>query len=570
LDSIENLCMNCMTYGSGDGVCGNCGKNTKTYSAEPHQLPPRTVLNGKYLIGRVIGEGGFGITYVGWDTSLSLKVAVKEFYPNGFVSRNSTVSTTVHSFGGEKAEFVEKSRDSFIKEAQRLAKFFGLPGIVAVKDFFEENGTAYIVMEFVEGATLKTVLANMGGRMPEAHVLEMMKPLVRSLASIHQAGLIHRDIAPDNIMVQPDGSVKMIDFGATREFSGENSMTVLLKHGYAPEEQYDTNRARQGPWTDVYALCATIYRAIDGNNPPDAIARLRRDKFTGFQVSVSENTRRVVMKGLAVAPEDRWQDIEELARELYGEATQSLPSSSPSPRQNQTQGNVCSSCGFQIPAGDAFCKKCGAKNEPPSPPQRPEPYPKRDSQQPVSPMRSPQMPVSHEAVPHEAAPPESTLREPQQLRDMRIIGAFAVFVALFCNLLMLIKGYVVVLGTVIEIIAIGAYVAALFNIRKNSPLRQRVLGTASAVFLLCCGLRGLLNIVTYMLSSYFNFPSAAFLLLYFLYHVSLIAPTFAMLYLIHLTVKNAGAEEKRASRSAVIGGAIVAAVMILIYFVWFW
>jgi serine/threonine protein kinase len=168
---------------------------------------------------------------------------------------------------------------------------------------------------------MRTVLANMQGRMPEAHVLEIMKPLIRSLASMHKAGIIHRDIAPDNIMIQPDGSVKLLDFGAAKEMTTDGKSTgVIIKQGYAPEEQYDPNLTRQGPWTDVYAICATIFRAIDGDTPPDAIARLRRDEFEGFHVPVSENTRRAVTRGLAVAPENRWRDIDELARALYATA----------------------------------------------------------------------------------------------------------------------------------------------------------------------------------------------------------------------------------------------------------
>jgi len=350
LDNTENLCMNCMTQGlDEDGVCENCGKNSNTHLAEPHQLPPRTVLHGKYLVGRVIGEGGFGITYVGWDTSLSVKVAVKEYYPNSFVMRNSTVSATVHSFGGDKGEFYERGRRQFIEEAQRLAKLYGLPGIVTVKDFFTENDTAYIVMEFVEGATMKTVLENMGGRMPEAHVLEMMRPLIHSLAQMHKTGVIHRDIAPDNIMLLPDGSIKLLDFGAAREAATDGKSTAaIMKHGYAPEEQYDPNRTRQGPWTDVYAVCATIYRAIEGTTPPDAITRLRGDSFAGFTIPVGKNTRRVIMKGLALQPKNRWKDIEELARELYGEFKQPSPRPSlstphtPAARKAQSEQAVSS------------------------------------------------------------------------------------------------------------------------------------------------------------------------------------------------------------------------------------
>ena len=318
-DNLETLCMSCLKPAlAPNGFCSECGVNEGALWSAPHHLRPRSVLSERYVVGRVIGEGGFGITYVGWDTHLSVKVAIKEYYPNGCVTRDMTNGSTVYSYGGGKGEFFQMERKRFIDEAQRLTRFSDLPGIVSVKDFFEENGTAYIVMEFIEGATLKTVLTNMSGRMPEEHVLAMMKPLIRSLAEIHKAGIIHRDIAPDNIMIRPDGSVKLIDFGAAREADSEGKSNVaLMKHGYTPEEQYDTDRSRQGAWTDVYALCATIFRAIEGATPPDANTRLRGDTFSGFTAPVSENTSRVITKGLAVKPDQRWQDIGELSQELY-------------------------------------------------------------------------------------------------------------------------------------------------------------------------------------------------------------------------------------------------------------
>jgi len=321
MENTGNLCMGCMTNNlDPGGKCRNCGVDEKSLWTAPHHLKPRSVLNNTYIVGKVLGEGGFGITYVGWDIKLSMKVAIKEYYPNGFVTRDTAHDGTVHSYGGgEKQEFYEQGRERFIDEARRLAKFFGLPGIVSVKDCFDENGTAYIVMEFIEGANMRTVLDKMGGIMPESETLEMMKPLIKSLGTMHKSSIIHRDIAPDNIMIQWDGSVKLIDFGAAREVDSDaKSSVAIMKHGYAPEEQYDSKRLRQGPWTDVYALCATIYRALQGEPPPDAIDRLRGETIKDFTVPVSDNTREAVMKGLAMKAEDRWQNVDELAEKLYG------------------------------------------------------------------------------------------------------------------------------------------------------------------------------------------------------------------------------------------------------------
>ena len=255
-----------------NGVCPFCGFDEAQYEPSPHHLPPRTILGGKCLIGRVLGEGGFGITYMGWDLNLDLKLAIKEYYPTGYVTRAGTTSNTVTPFRGEKTEFFATGRSRFINEAKTLAKFYTLPGIVSVRDFFLENGTAYIVMEFVEGETLKQRLSRVGGKMAPGEVFELMRPLLRSLAEMHASGLIHRDISPDNIMITPENNIKLIDFGAARDYldSGNRSLSVMLKPGYAPEEQYFA-RGQQGPWTDIYALCATIYRAITGITPPESV-----------------------------------------------------------------------------------------------------------------------------------------------------------------------------------------------------------------------------------------------------------------------------------------------------------
>ncbi|MCL2037324.1 MAG: serine/threonine protein kinase, partial [Oscillospiraceae bacterium] len=268
-----------------------------------------------------------GITYVGYNQVLSMKVAIKEYYPNNFASRTASMDSTVYPLSGEKGETFESGKKKFIDEAKRLARFTGLPGIVEVKDFFEENNTAYIVMEFIEGSTLKHTLEQMGGSMPESHVLEMMKPLVKSLAEIHKVGVIHRDIAPDNIMLQyPDGNVKLLDFGAAREIDNSgNSTMAIAKHGYAPEEQYDPGRDRNGTWTDVYALCATMFHAIEGTPPPNAYERMRVDEFKGFTAPVSLNTANVIMKGLAVYAEHRWQNMAELSAALYSPTGVSNP-----------------------------------------------------------------------------------------------------------------------------------------------------------------------------------------------------------------------------------------------------
>ena len=346
ITNVEHLCINCMREKPNGGVCPFCGFDEAQYVPSPHHLPPRSILGGKCLIGRVLGEGGFGITYMGWDLNLDLKLAVKEYYPTGYVTRTNTATSTVTAYHGEKTEFFTKGRSRFINEAKTLAKFYALPGIVSVRDFFLENGTAYIVMEFVEGETLKQRLARVGGKMEAAEVFDCMRPLLRSLAEMHASGLIHRDISPDNIMITPEGNVKLIDFGAARDYldSGNRSLSVMLKPGFAPEEQYFA-RGEQGPWTDIYALCATIYRAITGVTPPESVERLRHDDLKapsalGARISPAEEA--ALLKGMSVSQETRWQTIPELYAALYPNDSSVMPMRMPvAPKTNEaSQSNA--------------------------------------------------------------------------------------------------------------------------------------------------------------------------------------------------------------------------------------
>ncbi|MDO4337674.1 MAG: serine/threonine-protein kinase [Eubacteriales bacterium] len=319
---IENLCIKCMKEKSSpEAVCEHCGFDPAAASVPPHHLPPFVILAGKYLVGTAIGEGGFGITYIGIDLNLEMRVAIKEYYPNGCAVRDmSGNSSTVQSYSGEQQGFFEAGREKFINEAKILAKCMHLPEIVTVKDFFKENHTAYIVMEYVDGKTLKDYLKEKGGRLSAEETLHMLGPVIRSLGEVHKMNLIHRDISPDNIMVQKNGSVKVLDFGGARDFgSAGRSMSIMLKPGYAPEEQYRTH-GEQGPWTDVYAICATMYRCITGEIPPEAMERSYQDKikpFSAFQVNCPANVEAAVLKGLSVYKNGRFQSMEELYKALY-------------------------------------------------------------------------------------------------------------------------------------------------------------------------------------------------------------------------------------------------------------
>ncbi len=302
-----------------NGVCTKCGFDMNGYTIMPHHLVPGTLVKQRYKIGRVLGEGGFGITYIGIDTVLNLKVAIKEFYMSGYVNRNHDASPNVFATLGTHRDTFEKNREKFLNEARVLAQFYGEAGIVGVRDFCEENGTAYIIMDFLNGVDLKTYLEQKGRLAPEEAV-KLLMPVMTSLQHVHAEGIIHRDISPDNIMVMEDGSTKLLDFGAAREISQTDikSLSVILKPGYAPEEQY-RSKGRQGPWTDVYALAATLYKCIVGATPDDAMERMYRDRLpspaaadAACPIAISN----VIIKGLAVRQADRYQDVASFLADL--------------------------------------------------------------------------------------------------------------------------------------------------------------------------------------------------------------------------------------------------------------
>ncbi len=319
--NVHKLCMNCMSEQLNEnGVCMACGMKESAITTTKKHLPLRTILKGKYLVGRVIGEGGFGITYVGYDLDLEFKVAIKEFCPGNVAGREVTDSVTIMPFGTREKEVYESEKEKFINEAKRLAKFRKLEGVVSVLDYFQENNTAYIVMEYIEGMTLKEYCKQMSAPMQWDKLLGLIHPLVKSLDEIHATGMIHRDISADNIMISNDQkNVYLIDFGTARVWA-DGTLSSYEKDFYTPLEQ-TSETIEQGPWTDVYALCATIYYCMTGKRLPRVSDRYGNEQIvlpSQLGLQVPAYVEAALVEGLALHPDNRTRSMAELEQKLYG------------------------------------------------------------------------------------------------------------------------------------------------------------------------------------------------------------------------------------------------------------
>lgn len=316
------LCYKCFKEYEGSVTCPHCGYDMQTYVAEPYFLEAGCSLqDGRYLIGYAIGAGGFGVTYAGWDNVLRQRVAIKEFLPGEFSTRTHGM-TKVTVYGGEKEEQFQEGITKFYDESKRLAGFRGKNGIVQIYDCFRENNTAYLVMEYLEGETLAERLKR-EKTIPYQEAVELMLPVLEALETVHKAGILHRDIAPNNIFLCKSGEVKLLDFGAARSATGtySKSLTVLYKEGYTPEEQYRSH-GNQGPWTDVYACAATLYRAITGIVPESAMERKIKDRLktpSKCGVKLSPNIETAIMNALNTEVSHRTKSAEEFQKELLSE-----------------------------------------------------------------------------------------------------------------------------------------------------------------------------------------------------------------------------------------------------------
>ena len=311
--NVSKLCLRCMKkHQNINEVCPHCGFYFPEYRQKPHQLFIYTILKERYLLGVVLGEGGFGITYSAYDLAYRRRVAIKELFIAGAVvrQRNQIVLLDTSERG---RKYYEECRAKFLQEASVLQSLRDKDGVVDIYEFFQENGTAYIVMEYLDGVDLKTFLKENGEKISYSNAFRFLQPIMRSLIEIQRGGIIHRDISPDNIRYLDNKKMKLMDFGSAKSVAVKksNSMVVLFKPGYTPPEQYVSGYL-VGPWMDVYAMAATLYRCITGITPKPSIERINDQDIQtprSLGESVSANVEYVILKGMSLKPENRFLDM---------------------------------------------------------------------------------------------------------------------------------------------------------------------------------------------------------------------------------------------------------------------
>ena len=314
-----NRCSKCMEEIHGY-PCPRCKFDIASFQPKSYALAPNTILHGRYLLGVPLGQGGFGITYIAWDLEEKKKVAVKELYPSGHASRYSTGGTDVIWSGDRESKLLMVDGPAvFRKEAAKMQKLKDVPQVVQVCEVFTDNNTAYIVMDFVAGITLKDYLME-NGPLNWDKTQKLLAPAIEAMIRVHKAGLIHRDISPDNMMIEPSGKIRILDLGAAKDLntnSGASSM-IVAKGGFSPLEQY-SQRGGSGTWTDVYALAATICYTLSGKTLPASVDRVNGDGDMWEQPvykKLPPHVLAALQKALAVSPKDRTQTMEQFLSDL--------------------------------------------------------------------------------------------------------------------------------------------------------------------------------------------------------------------------------------------------------------
>lgn len=319
---INKICLNCMagTVGA-DMRCSACGKTPPAVNPASPALPPQTIIHGRYLLGATLGQGGFGITYVGFDLDNCKRIAVKEFFPSQNVTRNLNDKSVVVK---KDNDYFIRCRQSFLNEAQMIYGFADHSNIVNIYHVFNENNTVYYIMEYLEGQTLDKMLKSLGTRITWPQLSGIVSDILNALETIHRQGFIHRDVSPDNIFILKNGRTKLIDFGASRYIRHPSELTIVLKKGFAPPEQYKTE-GRQGPWTDIYALAATMYYCLTGCMIPEAPSRAMGKNIKSFSelfVNIEPNVSAAIMKALSLGVEGRFVSVQQFRNSLFNSAAE--------------------------------------------------------------------------------------------------------------------------------------------------------------------------------------------------------------------------------------------------------
>ncbi len=312
---MTKICYHCFADRGDCDVCPICGYISLP-AGQGYVLRPETIIAERYMIGAVIGMGGFGIIYKALDLQTNSVVAIKEFFPRLFVSRipgEDEVKVVLK----EKEIVYNKELNRFLHECAILSMFTEEPYIVRAMEYFQLNGTAYLAMEYLEGQTLKLHMEETGEKIPIETAIEYEEQILKALIAMHENQVIHRDISPDNIFLQKNGGLKIIDFGSARFLQEDGivvSQGIAVKKGYAPPEQYRTDQ-KQGEWTDIYAVGAVFYKMITGVTPCGSTSRLRRDilaKPSQLSNEIGRTMDRFVMKSMEIKPRKRFATCREM------------------------------------------------------------------------------------------------------------------------------------------------------------------------------------------------------------------------------------------------------------------
>ncbi len=288
---------------------------------EKDNLEIGTCLKKRYRVLKILGIGGFGITYLAEDMDLQQNIVIKEYYPREIAGRVHDRDGNMNVVPKEKSDYKRflKGKKDFLSEARRMSKLFDIPEVVKILDWFEENKTAYLAMEYIRGISLDDYLQKQDMPFSFQQAWSMMQPVAEALEKIHKMGIIHRDLNPGNLMMEENGTMKIIDFGSARPYlETEKTMTILIKKGYAPPEQY-VQKGKQGPWTDVYAMCATIYEMITGVRPEPSIHRIEKDELylpSAYGAEILPEEEEILCRGMELNPKHRFRSMDELSSAL--------------------------------------------------------------------------------------------------------------------------------------------------------------------------------------------------------------------------------------------------------------